>query len=725
MTDACDKVWPQTLPDREFKISYGKRRNSLKWRNSTITIPILYERLKQTERTEETAAEYAAMDKPVRDQIKDRGGFVGGHLKDGRRLKEKVLCRSMGALDIDYPKPGFLAWYRTEHRFLSFLYTTHSHTPEAPRYRLIVFFTRDVSPDEYEAIMRFLAAEIDMEGIDPVSFRINQLMHWPTTSSDGEYIFEVFDGPLLDPDAFLAEHPDWKDMSTWPVAPTEKNAVAKESKHQQDPLIKGGIIGAFNNAFYPIDTLLDSELSDVYEPTEGSHRYTHIGSTGTAGAVIYEDKFLYSFHSTDPAYGKLLSAFDLMRVCRYGDLDEKESLQAALNYAASLPEVQEILAEEKATEAAEEFSELDEPPEAGMPKPVCLSDIGILPPRPPELIHGILRQGHKMLVAGPSKAGKSFLLMELAICIAEGQPWLGFPCSQGKVLYVNLEIDPASCYARFDQIYKRYDIAHRRTDNILIWNLRGYALPLDRLVPLLIKEMEGETIAAVIVDPIYKVITGDENNASEMGAFCNQFDKICTALGASVIYCHHHSKGYQGGKRAMDRASGSGVFARDPDALLDIIELRKPRALSDDEDEEDFEDFDVNRSAWRMEASLREFPPIRPVNFWFEHPTHVLDTKGELAGYHPDGSAGANLAASSKRTGIDMRKRRLDEAYDAAPKDKPVTVRTLARIANVSAETMRRYLKEFEDEYMVANGIVQERPPLSDSPGATASTNQI
>ena len=197
------------------------------------------------------------------------------------------------------------------------------------------------------------------------------------------------------------------------------------------------------------------------------------------------------------------------------------------------------------------------------------------PPKPPELIRGILRRGHKMLIAGPSKAGKSFLLIELAIAIAEGSTWLGFSCAQGKVLYVNLEIDPASCIDRFITIYAKLGFSPPHTDNIVIWNLRGHALPLDRLVPILVRRMKDEQFAAVIIDPIYKVITGDENNASDMGAFCNQFDKICTEMGASAIYCHHHSKGAQGGKKAMDRASGSGVFARDPDAQLDVIELKR------------------------------------------------------------------------------------------------------------------------------------------------------
>lgn len=327
--------------DRDLKVSYGDSRESLHWSNSTTTFAELCERLKTTKRTSETTAEYSGLSREMRDKIKDKGGLVGGHLKDGRRKVANVLCRSMGTMDVDSPEEGFVEKYRKEHRFASVLYSTHSHTPEAPRYRIIFPFTEDVPPEKYEAIMRWFAFEIGIEGVDPCSYRVNQLMHFPTTPSDGEYIYEVFDGDWLDPDAFLVEYPGWEDVSTLPVSSKEDKLVKRSARHQQDPLTKGGVIGAFNNAFYPIQKLLEEQLADVYEPTTDEKRYTHIGSTGTAGAVIYEDKFLYSHHATDPAYGKLLSAFDLMRVHRFGTDDE--SLYKALKFAAGLEEVKALL----------------------------------------------------------------------------------------------------------------------------------------------------------------------------------------------------------------------------------------------------------------------------------------------------------------------------------------------------------------------------------------------
>lgn len=335
-----------------------------------------------------------------------------------------------------------------------------------------------------------------------------------------------------------------------------------------------------------------------------------------------------------------------------------------------------------------------------LPDMVQLSSYKDNPPElPEELIEGILRRGHKMLISGSSKAGKSFLLMELSIAIAEGRSWLGFPCRQGKVLYVNLEIDPSSAINRFLKIYEVLGIPVKHSDNIVVWNLRGHAVPLDQLVPKLIRRVRDQHFDAIIIDPIYKVITGDENNASEMGQFCNQFDKICTETGCSTIYCHHHSKGAQGAKKAMDRASGSGVFARDPDAQLDMIELE----LTDE-----IKNFvrDGNATGWRLESSLREFPNITPVNFWFEYPIHRIDSSGELAKAYAEGTPMGNLSKSKKYSTPEERRSSIDSAYAACSINNKVTVKDMAEYIGVSERCVRDRLKEADDAYWVHQGIV-------------------
>lgn len=335
-----------------------------------------------------------------------------------------------------------------------------------------------------------------------------------------------------------------------------------------------------------------------------------------------------------------------------------------------------------------------------LPGMVSLSEYKDDPPTlPEELITGILRRGHKMLISGSSKAGKSFLLMELCIAIAEGRSWLGFPCKKGRVLYVNLEIDPASAINRFLRIYEALGIPIRHSEDVVIWNLRGHVVPLDQLVPKLIRRVRDQHFDAIILDPIYKIITGDENNASEMGAFCNQFDKICTETGCSTIYCHHHSKGAQGAKRAMDRASGSGVFARDPDAQLDMIQLELTDDLKNNVR-------DGNATAWRLESSLREFPNIIPVNFWFEYPIHRIDDSGELDAAYAEGSPMGNLSRSKKYTTADERRAAIDAAYDVCSIETPVPLEAMAEYMGVSTRCARDRIKECKDDYVIKGGFV-------------------
>ena len=396
-----------------------------------------------------------------------------------------------------------------------------------------------------------------------------------------------------------------------------------------------------------------------------------------------------------------------------------------------------------------------------LPEPESLEGIwDNLPDLSPCLIGGLLRKGHKMLISGPSKAGKSFLQIELCISIAEGRKWLNWKCSQGRIMYVNLELDRASCLHRFKDVYETLGWKPDNLKNIDIWNLRGKSVPMDKLAPKLIRRAAKKDYVAVVIDPIYKVITGDENSADQMANFCNQFDKVCTELGCAVIYCHHHSKGAQGGKKAMDRASGSGVFARDPDALLDLIELETTEDLMNQEENKaicqvclnwlkrygngleegvsqddacnskamldycreklpslDFKVLNVDveksvkqvhmRTAWRIDGTLREFPKFAPVNLWFDYPVHIADESGALKDIQPEDERPPwqKGAAKNKKSAKDRkaeRKAALEEAIEGSNFGEMPTVKDVAEYLGVSERTVRDRIKEhggydFED----------------------------
>lgn len=311
------------------------------------------------------------------------------------------------------------------------------------------------------------------------------------------------------------------------------------------------------------------------------------------------------------------------------------------------------------------------------------------PPLKDELIPNILRVGHKMLISGPSKAGKSFLLMNLAISMAEGVDWLGMKCRQGKVCYVNLELDSASCFNRFKEIYSRRGLRPEHTDAIDIWNLRGHSVPMDRLAPILIHRFKDKHYEAIIIDPIYKVITGDENSATEMSKFCSYFDRVATEMSVAMIYCHHHSKGaIDKYDNAMDRSSGSGVFARDPDAILDMTEVKTDGCEANYRQLNDVPN-DTVLTGWEFSATLREFPPMQHFRAWFHYPVHVLDENGDLKSAAKN--RGSNKGVGKGQTAKSDLYNRLRDTLDAKKCISGDTAITLeeagGRRANFSPET--------------------------------------
>ena len=340
---------------RKLSFCFGSSRQAAAWHPARLTLEELWARLETPLRTPETAEQYRRMKKGERDAVKDKGGFLAGTLKGTRRRKADVLSRSMITLDCDKLNPAFFDEYEFLNRYFSIVYTTHSHLPEAPRARVLVPLTRDVTPEEYNAVARYLADEIGMEMVDPCSFEINQLMYWPTVSADGEYICRRYDGDWLDPDAFLAEHPGWKDCAALPVAPSEKADVERQRKKQEDPLSKEGTVGLFCRA-YTVQEAMRTFLPDVYEETDDGNRWRYIPSDSIPGVVIYDDKFAYSHHASDPAFGRLLNAFDLVRTHLFDEDDPKQSFSEMLEFAAKDEAVRELGLEERLDRAGEDFA---------------------------------------------------------------------------------------------------------------------------------------------------------------------------------------------------------------------------------------------------------------------------------------------------------------------------------------------------------------------------------
>ena len=341
-----------------MKIAYGNSRMEKRWKNNEISWDDFCKRVSTTQTTTETVEEYRKMTKPQQDAVKDVGGFVGGHLRGGRRKTGTVLCRSMLTLDMDHGTPDILDELSLFHSHEMCVYSTHKHTPEAPRLRLIFPLKRDVSEEEYPALARKVAQEIGMDLFDDTTYQPHRLMYWPSTSRNGEYVYQVMDGDILDPDAYLGMYDDWRDVSTWPVSSRESEAVKKAAKQQADPLAKTGAVGAFCRT-YPIREAIEKFLPDVYAPSAMEGRYDYIPADSSAGVIIIDEKFAYSFHATDPACGQLLNAFDAVRVHKFPDDDPKKSYNAMAEFAAADERVKLRIFEEKRQAAAEDFDEAD------------------------------------------------------------------------------------------------------------------------------------------------------------------------------------------------------------------------------------------------------------------------------------------------------------------------------------------------------------------------------
>ena len=357
--------------ERLLGISVGANRYSKDWKNETVRWSDLLTRLATPTVTSETHAEFMALPVVRQADIKDIGGFVGGTLRGGRRKSEYVQTRSMITLDADNDPSSLLTDLDIITDYAWCVYSTHKHTAAHPRLRLIIPTDRDMTAEEYEAVARMIASDFGIDIFDPTCFRPAQLMYWPSKSSDGEYVFETGEGSFLSVDKTLGRYPDWRDISFWPQTLSEQKTARGEGargRHQKDPLAKPGIVGAYCRAHSMTD-ILSGELSDVYEPTESDDRYTYKRGSTSGGLVVYDDRFAYSNHATDPASGLLCNAFDLVRIHRFGDLDEDDpgksgtalpSYKAMTDFALADPETKKLLISERVKPSAVDYEDKED-----------------------------------------------------------------------------------------------------------------------------------------------------------------------------------------------------------------------------------------------------------------------------------------------------------------------------------------------------------------------------
>lgn len=315
--------------DNIIIIATGHSRTSLNWKSEKMTWQNLAERLSSPTVTNETVAEYAKMSKSAQGAQKDVGGFVGGYIpKNGRRVRGAVKERYLITLDADSPSEDFLFDLDMCLGGKEYvLYSTHSHTKETPRYRIIVPVDRAMSPDEFQAVSRRMADDIGIEMFDSSTHQAERLMYWPSCPKDAEYVYQHGEGDLVSVDAYLATYHDWRDTSFWPISQKESQVRLSDAHKQGNPLEKKGLLGAFCRC-YSITEAIAKFLPDVYTPTQVEGRYTYAAGSTVGGLVIYDnDTFAYSNHATDPVGGKLVNAFDLVRLHKFGDLDKNDSLK--------------------------------------------------------------------------------------------------------------------------------------------------------------------------------------------------------------------------------------------------------------------------------------------------------------------------------------------------------------------------------------------------------------
>lgn len=410
--------------DGTISIATGASSKTKTWKNKTMQWSELVEKLSHTTRTPETVAEYKKLSKAEKGKIKDVGGFVGGCLKNGRRLKGNVQNRTLLTLDLDYIQGDIWSSIELLYDFSVVMYSTHTHTTDNQRLRLIIPLSRPVLPDEYQAIGRMVADDLGIDQFDDTTYEPERLMYWPSTPTDGDYVFKYQDLPWLNPDDILSRYTfGWQDISYWPESSRVRAKISSAIKKQEDPLTKKGIIGAFCRT-YTITEAISEFLNDVYVPGADETRYTYSEGSTTGGVVIYDDKFSYSHHGTDPASNTLCNAFDLVRIHKFGHLDEDStekgnslpSFKAMEEFVASNGKVKIQIGRERLEASKEDFSIVEDEDNEGWLQELIFNENGSLKNTPVNFL--------LIISNDPNLKGKiAYNEFSNRICVLGQLPW--------------------------------------------------------------------------------------------------------------------------------------------------------------------------------------------------------------------------------------------------------------------------------------------------------------
>ena len=351
--------------DGLIDIATGFSAKSKIWKNKKVKWSELVKKLSEETKTNETYKEFLSANKQEQLKIKDVGGFVGAYLLNGRRKPKNVVHRQLLALDIDFAHIDFWDDFCLQFNNAAFIHGTHKHSEANPRYRLVMPLSREATPDEYVAVARQIAGFIGIDLFDNTTFETQRLMFWPSSPKDIEYYYEFQDGPWVDVDQILDSYIDWKDTSLWPTADRRMMEIGEAAKKQEDPEEKKGVIGAFCRTF-GIEESIENFLQEVYSITDIENRYTYLKGSTAAGLMVYDNKFAYSHHGTDPCGGKLCNSFDLVRIHLFGHLDDdtdegqssaRKSFKLMEEFALKNKEVKKTIAVENLESSKYDFSE--------------------------------------------------------------------------------------------------------------------------------------------------------------------------------------------------------------------------------------------------------------------------------------------------------------------------------------------------------------------------------